>query len=427
MSLFLQAWAELRQQPFRSLLTALGIVFGVGAVIAILAISEGARREALSQLDLLGAGTIRVREAEDSSSSPTQGGGMATSGVYMRFGGGMGFSFSSSGGSGGPARPLDMRDLLALEALEGVATAASERTLETTLPGLFEDLSVTVVGTTPGYLEIQGLALRRGRFLSHRDIEEGARVAVVGPRVQGLIFGMEEPLGSLIRIKNIPYEVVGVVAPKDWSGVTLVQVRDTGKDIYVPVTALAAGTGEFPVGLDMILLRLEENESPIVWSDAVKRAVAVGHPAGAFEVIVPEALLAQEQKLQRIFSVVMGVIAGISLLVGGIGIMNITLATVVQRTREIGIRRALGAKRRDIQSQFLAESVLLSALGGLVGVGIGAGLAKAISAYAEWTTVVSPWSIGLAFGVAAAVGILFGWWPARRAALLSPVEALRHD
>ncbi len=427
-NLFNEAWAEIRLQPFRSLLTALGIVFGVGAVIAILAISEGAKREAVSQLEILGAGTIRVRESAAQSNSMSDG--IGTSGIYMQMGRGWGFSGLSGsmmGGTGGPARPLDMKDLEAIKNLEGIEVAASERTKEVSLPGSFGDISVTVVGTTPDYLKIQGLSLQEGRFFDSVDMDQRKKVAVVGPKTRGLVFGTENAVGNIIRIDNIAYTIIGVVSPKDWTGVTLVQIRDTGKDVYIPVTTMAIGTAEYPVGLNEIILRLGSGENPVQWGAIVEKIVSIAHPAGAFEVVVPEELLAQQQQLQKIFSVVMGLIASISLIVGGIGIMNISLATVIQRTKEIGIRRALGARKKDIQVQFLSESLLISVLGGLVGIFLGYLLSKAVSSYAGWSTAISGLGVIVAFTVAATVGVLFGWWPAKRASELPPVDALRHE
>ena len=425
-----EAWAEIKLQPFRSFLTALGIVFGVGAVIAILAISEGAKREAVSQLEILGAGTIRVRESAAQSNSMSDG--IGTSGVYMQMSHGRGWGFSGlsgsmMGGTGGPARPLDMKDLEAIKNLEGIEVAASERTKEVSLPGSFGDIAVTVVGTTPDYLKIQGLSLQEGRFFDSVDMDERKKVAVIGPKTRGLVFGTENAVGNIIRIDNIAYTIIGVVSPKDWTGVTLVQIRDTGKDVYIPVTTMAIGTAEYPVGLNEIILRLGSGENPVQWGSIVEKIVSIAHPAGAFEVVVPEELLAQQQQLQKIFSVVMGLIASISLIVGGIGIMNISLATVIQRTKEIGIRRALGARKKDIQIQFLSESLLISVLGGLVGIFLGYLLSKAVSSYAGWSTAISGVGVIVAFTVAATVGVLFGWWPAKRASELPPVDALRHE
>ena len=426
LNLLREAWAEITLQPFRSFLTALGIVFGVGAVIAILAISEGAKREAVSQLEVLGAGTIRVRESDAQANSTSNG--VGTSGVYVQTRGWWGFSgLSGSMGSGGPARPLDMKDLEAVKGLEGIDAAASERTKEVSLPGSFGDISVTVVGTTSDYLKIQGLKLQEGRFFDSLDIESRNKVAVIGPKTRGLVFGTGQAIGNIVRIDNVPYTIIGVVSPKDWSGVTLVQIRDTGKDVYIPVTTMAIGTSEYPVGLNEIILRLKSGENPVQWGSIVEKIVSIAHPAGAFEVIVPEELLAQQQELQRIFSVVMGLIASISLIVGGIGIMNISLATVIQRTREIGIRRALGARKKDIQAQFLSESFLISVLGGAVGIFLGYALSKAVSSYAGWSTAISGVGVVVAFSVAATVGVIFGWWPAKIASEMPPVDALRHE
>ena len=290
-----------------------------------------------------------------------------------------------------------------------------------------------VVGTTPEYLTVLNARMNSGVFFSAEDIAETRRVCVLGSDAKRALFFFKDPIGQRVKIRNQWFTVIGVLEDKGAAGGKIggvLEVRNTDEDIYVPLTTVlrrfqfASDEAE----LTQITVKVTDSES-LSEAATIVRAIMNRRHRGVedFKIAIPEELLRQSQKTQQIFNVVMGCIAGISLLVGGIGIMNIMLASVLERTREIGIRRALGARRKDILSQFLVESLMVSLLGGTIGVILGYAIPEVITLYAGWRTIVQPWTIALAFGVSAAVGIGFGIYPARQAAMLSPIDALRYE
>jgi putative ABC transport system permease protein len=276
------------------------------------------------------------------------------------------------------------------------------------------------------------LQLLDGAFFDHRDEAMYGQVCVLGAAAKQALFGFENALGKTVKINNAWFSTVGVMADQTLSSEEFqgVKLRNTNNDIYIPLaTALKKlEVKALDSELDGIVLEVA-NESTIqptalVVSQLLEK-LHNGEPD--FSLIVPEQLFRQSQQTQRIFNIVMGCIAGISLLVGGIGIMNIMLANVLERTHEIGIRRAVGARRADIRLQFLIEAVTISILGGVIGVGLGFGIASLVVYYAGWSTIITTWSILLAFGVSASVGVLFGSYPAAQASRLSPIEVLRYE
>jgi putative ABC transport system permease protein len=256
-------------------------------------------------------------------------------------------------------------------------------------------------------------------------------VCVIGPAVRRDLFGFSDAVGRQLKINDVWLEVIGVLED---SGTTSsfegVDIGTTATEIFVPVTTAMRKFERKPLEapLDEIVVQLDASAAPQTSAIAIRRLLERIHGGeDDYEVIVPEALLEQSRRTQRLFNIVMGCIAGISLLVGGIGIMNIMLATVLERTREIGVRRAVGARRKDIRSQFMIESFTISLLGGLVGVAMGLVIARVVAAWAGWPTVVTATSILLSTGVSMTVGLVSGLYPALRAALLDPIEALRHE
>jgi putative ABC transport system permease protein len=292
-------------------------------------------------------------------------------------------------------------------------------------------LKASVVGTTPTYMEVLPMKLAEGRFFHYHELEDATRVCVLGGALRRELFPLGEALGKRVKVGQDWYTVVGVMASvsqvdEDESGA----VRYAGRDLYIPLSAslLRFEPGQQLNELTRIVVQVQ-SESDVDQAAGLVETVLSRRHAGTpdYSVVVPVELIRRRQATSRIFNLVMGAIAGISLLVGGIGIMNIMLASVLERTREIGVRRALGATRADVLAQFLLEAVAVSFFGGLLGVALGIGLTRGIAVWAGWSTVVSLQAIVLAFGVSALVGIVFGWYPARRAARLSPIECLRYE
>jgi putative ABC transport system permease protein len=311
---------------------------------------------------------------------------------------------------------------------------------------------VTLIGTTPEHMDIFNIRLTDGSFITRHHLESTSNVCLIGSDVKQVLFGFGNPLEQLVKIEDQWFTVIGVMASKKEALTGDAALPALNSGIIIPLTTAMA---KFPreisssvnrssrrfrfrnrnddvfldrSTIDQIAVRIDENTEITEAASVITRLIRQRHnDQHDFTVTIPEQLIEQSQKTQSIFNIVMGAIAGISLLVGGIGIMNIMLASVLERTREIGVRRALGATRAMIVTQFLAEAGMLSVLGGIIGIILGWSLTEIITAYAEWRTIVSLWSIVLAFTVAAATGILFGYYPAKRAADKDVIEALRYE
>ncbi len=400
---------SLRAHRLRAALTMLGMIFGVGAVIAMLSIGAGAERRAMALIDALGVRNVIVQLKE-----PTRDAEL----IELR---------KTSAG-------LTERDARAIaEAVPGVARVAQKSVVETyKVLGEAGRARPRVLGVSAGYGEMMHVTVGEGRFLDEEDVATIAQVCVIGVDVRRDLFGFAPALGKAIKINERWLTVVGVIEPARGAGreVEGVRLAATGNEVYLPVTTAQRKFAVPPLksDLDELIVELEPGTAPNVASPMIGGLLDRLHGgADDYALVVPQALLEQSRRTQRLFDIVMGCIAGISLLVGGIGIMNIMLATVLERTREIGIRRTVGATRRDIRNQFVIEAFTISAAGGVLGIGMGLTIAGGVAAYAGWETVVTLGSIVLATAVSVGVGLLSGLYPAVRAAELDPIDALRYE
>ncbi len=415
----------------RTFLTMLGVIFGVGAVIGMLSIGEGAKQEALEQISILGINNviIKAKIPDESLSSDV---GLARS----------------------PGLSLADAENIA-QFTEIVANIVPQRfePIKTIYHGSSQ-ASVRVVATVPEYMTSSSVEVDYGRFITPSDNETFSQICVLGAKAKKALFAFENPIGRNVRIGDLSFVVVGVMADKYIARgkVEGFELKNLNEDVYIPfntavkklerIPQVSGGQVSYWRGssqpeetqkyntpeIDQLTVTVTDLKYIKVATKLVERILERRHYGVVdYETVVPESLLRQTQKTQQIFNIVMGAIAGISLLVGGIGIMNIMLATVLERTREIGIRRAVGATRNDIMRQFLIEAVSICLIGCVVGIVLGVTLAKAISFYADWPTIVSLSSIVLAVGVSATVGIVFGLYPARKAASFDVIEALRYE
>lgn len=401
----------------RSALTTLGVLFGVGSVIAMLAIGEGGSQEAQEQFAMLGSQNVilrSVKPAEEQVSNQRQ--------RVISYG-------------------LTHDDLKRIrESFPGVRRVVPLRELPEEVRFGTVALRPTVISTLPAFREATGRVLGLGRFINEMDERTSANVCVLGHEVSRSLFPYQNPLGERVKIGADYFTVVGTL----WSRVRIGSDRpppgeEGAGEIFIPLSTGTSWFGETLVkmrsgSMDMeevqlheIIIEVDHSVNVPMVANAAREMLKREHVEHDYEVVVPLELILREEESKRIWNFVLGSIAGISLLVGGIGIMNVMLATVTERTREIGIRRALGAKRRHIVTQFLVETVVLSIGGGVLGIFFGILIPVIIEQFSDIRTVVTPSGPLLAFGISAGIGIIFGLYPAWRAAKMDPVEALRHE
>jgi putative ABC transport system permease protein len=396
------ALRALRRNKLRSFLTMLGIIIGVGAVIAMVAIGEGAKATIRSQIASLGTNVLIILPG-----TLTQG-GVRT-------------------GSGGVNTLMDADAKAMMQELPSVAFASPALRRQDQVVAGNLNWSTLSQGVAPEFQHVRDWQVMEGRFIHEGDVESAAKVAVLGQTVVNNLFGNDDPIDAVIRVRNIPFRVVGVLAPKGQSS----QGTDQDDTVMIPYTTMQKR-----------LMRITHVQSIVV------SAVSADRVQEAQEQIA--ALLRQRHRIgpdrdddftirnlsdiaqaasssAQVMAVLLGIVASISLLVGGIGIMNIMLVSVTERTREIGIRMAVGARSRDIMLQFLVEAVVMAATGGILGIVLGIGSSEILNQWAQWPTLISPDIVMIAFLFSGAVGVFFGFYPAQKAAHLDPIEALRYE
>jgi len=376
--------AALRGNRLRSLLTALGIIIGVGAVIALISIGQGAAKDISDRISSMGSNLIMVS---------TRGGAR----LYLE----------------------DVDELL--ERVPTVTAAVPSVSFSGTAKWQNKTYDTSVEGVNEAHPEVRNVQVETGWFFTGEEVAARAKVAVIGPTVVDELFDGRSPLGQQIQIRGQFFSIIGVTATKGSS-----MGRDSDDMILIPITAAQRITGSQQVGT--IYLKAKNAESaPLTVAHVTSIYNQKFKRENLIRVTSQDELLSTINTTTMTLTIMLGAIAGISLLVGGIGIMNIMLVSVTERTREIGIRKALGAKRKDILQQFIVESVFLSVSGGLVGIILGIGTSKLVSSLAQWTTVISPSAVFVSFLFAFAVGLFFGVYPAYKAASLDPIVALRHE
>jgi len=421
----------------RSLLTGLGIIFGVAAVIAMLAIGSGAQQEILDQIKLVGVNNIVITPVLEQSEGTVE----------------------SDDGSVGPQKSkknlslgLNFLDVHSIQKIvPGIEKVSPEVILETDVLRNGFRRTTKLVGVENAYFEISGFNLDEGRYFNAEQLEKGVPVCIIGKSIKSKFFSREEPLGKFIKVGKHWLKVVGVLEERIISdkSISNLGIRDYNMDIYTPLsTALVRYENRAMVTnaliqearrnnsddkdnyhqLDRLVIKVANTEQMNSIAQVISKILMRKHNQVIdYEITIPELLLKQQQRTKNIFNYVLGGIAGISLLVGGIGIMNIMLASVLERIKEIGLRMSLGATRLDIIYQFLLEAIMISFSGGMVGVLFGLSIAFGIAELAEIPTIVSFYSILLSFGVAVTVGVVFGIAPAKRAASQDPITSLRYE
>ncbi len=424
--LFTIGLEELSANKLRTFLTMLGIIFGVGSVISMLSIGEGARTETLEQIELLGSNNIIIKSheieiAENEITSFTPG--------------------------------LNLDDLSSIKKITPfIHSLTPQRESPEKIIYKSKMLEARIIGTTTDYPNTFNSKLWGGEFFNKHHMEKYSNVCVIGSDIREQLFKYKNPINEKIKIGDLWFTVVGVISAKKsiTSNSSTSSFRNFNQDVYIPLTTMnfkmnkyiepskRKGTNWRDRGkianaidrktIDQLTVKVTSDDKMLEVAHIIKKILVRRHyNVLDYKIIIPEEIMAQKQKTQTIFNIVMGAIAGISLLVGGIGIMNIMLANIMERTREIGIRRAVGATRDDVLQQFIFEALTISFIGGLLGIVTGYILTSLISSYAEWRTIITPFSIILAFFVSVIVGFVFGSYPAKKAAEKDPIESLRYE
>ncbi|WP_339718081.1 ABC transporter permease [Cyclobacterium amurskyense] len=415
----------------RSLLTALGIIFGVAAVIAMLAIGTGVQQEILEQIKLVGVNNIVVEPiVEQIEEQVDQNSGMDRE--KNKFSPG-----------------LKLEDVTAIKnIIPGINRISPEIVMDTYIVKSGIRRSAKLVGVDVAYFDVLDFQLKEGRMFSEQNLVQGNPVCIIGRNVAARFFPNENPIGKRIKSGSQWLEVIGILEERivSESSISKLGIRDFNMDVYIPIQTMLiryrnrdlitesrlndsnGNTSNNYHQIDKLVIQVSDSELLNPTAEVLAKMLQRRHfNVVDFEITIPELLLKQQQRTQNIFNIVLGAIAGISLLVGGIGIMNIMLASVMERIKEIGLRLSLGAKKTDIVNQFLFESVMISVSGGLIGVILGIVLAHLVSTFADFPTVITLSSIILSFGVAATVGLVFGITPAKRAASQDPITSLRYE
>lgn len=400
-----EAWHAMGANRLRTFLTMLGMVIGVGAVVLMMAIGQGAEAAVKRSINAMGSNLFVVL-----SGPPNVGGARSAT---------------------GNAPSLNVKDANAINDLDGVIGVAPVTMGKAQIVFGSNNWNTDIIGTTPSYLDVRAWYLTDGYAFSDSDIRSATRVALIGKTVAQNIFGDDiDPVGKTIRIKQSPFVVLGVL---DSKGQTL-DGRDQDDTIIVPLTTAQRKLfgNQLPGSVRQIIVQAESDKTMTMVEDGLNSLLNQRHNIreGAdsdFSVRNLTAIANSAAETTRTMSLLLGAIASVSLLVGGIGIMNIMLVSVTERTREIGIRMAIGARQRDILMQFLLEAIMISIVGCLIGIGIGVAGAILVSTFTQAEVIVSSNSVIIAFSVAASIGVFFGFYPARKAAMLNPIEALRYQ
>jgi len=396
-----ETYTALSANKTRSLLTMLGIVIGIGSVIAMISLGQGASGSITSSIEGLGSNLLTVIPG-----ALEPGRGQVSSGR-------------------GSAETLKKEDAEVIRKISGVSSISPELNRRFQIIASGSNTNSTIVGVTNDYIRVHNTVLAKGSVITDASVRSLARVVVLGPNVASDLFGETDPIGKSIRINSVNFKVIGTLEAKGGSG--FASPDDT---VFVPLSTMQKVLAGVDY-LSSIAVSVENEEIMSQVQEEITVALLKKHRVDAgnpdFSIISQKEILGTLDQITGVLTIFLASVAGISLLVGGIGIMNMMLTTVTERTREIGLRKAIGATKRDISLQFLAESILLTFVGGVIGVVLGWFISFAVSNFAGIDASVSPGSVALAFGVSAGIGIVFGYYPAHRAASLNPIEALRYE